>query len=309
VPPGCTDAPQVLDFSANTNPEIPEGATRIYQEVMPTARRYPADDYASYRVTAGEYVDCDAESVIPTPGGLAAIRMAIQTTVRAGESVVVPTPSFGEYAREVRLQGAEPVFHPHEDLLGVDPADHAMVIACNPNNPTGDAYDPEAIRGFADRCRAAGTTLLVDEAFLGFTNEPSLAGEEGVIVARSLTKLFGLPGLRAGFAVATGERRDRLAAARRTWTLGGPAAAVGVHCMRRRAFVRETRARVASEPDSAYAMAFWAAQISFNALWTPVFFELPEPIVCTLPGHPDNLSDLTRSSRLVFTNGCNVLVV
>lgn len=247
VPHGSTDDPQVLDFSANTNPKIPEGVTRVYQTVLPTARRYPSDDYSSYRITAGDYVGCDPQCVIPTAGGLAAIRLAIQTTVRSGESVVVPTPSFGEYAREVRLQGGDPVFHPHDDLLSVDPADHAMVIVCNPNNPTGDGYDPTDLHEFAARCRDVETVLLVDEAFLGFTNYPSLAGEDGVIVARSLTKLFGLPGLRAGFAVATGTQRDRLAAARQTWSLSVPAEAVGTYCMNQTVFVRQTRERVANE--------------------------------------------------------------
>jgi len=159
----------------------------------------------------------------------------------------VPTPSFGEYAREVRLQGGEPVFHPHDEVLSVDPADHAMVILCTPNNPTGDGYDPAALREFADRCRAADTVLLADEAFLGFTNMPSLAGEDGVVVARSLTKLFGLPGLRAGFAVATGEFREALLGARRPWNVGGPALATGAFCMDQDDFVARTRERVRTE--------------------------------------------------------------
>jgi histidinol-phosphate/aromatic aminotransferase/cobyric acid decarboxylase-like protein len=76
-----------------------------------------------------------------------------------------------------------------------------------------------------------------------------MAGEDGVIVARSLTKLFGLPGLRAGFAVATGERLTRLRNARRSWILGAPAAAVGAHCLRQAAFVADTRERVESERE------------------------------------------------------------
>jgi histidinol-phosphate/aromatic aminotransferase/cobyric acid decarboxylase-like protein len=89
--------------------------------------------------------------------------------------------------------------------------------------------------------------LLVDEAFLGFTDRPSLAGEPGVVVARALTKLFGLPGLRAGFAVATGGTLERLLAARRTWNVGRPALDVGAYCMRQAAFVTTTRERVREE--------------------------------------------------------------
>lgn len=249
VPHGSVDDQRVLDFSANTNPRYPEGVARVYQTALPTAREYPADDYCSYRVTAGEYVGCEPQSVVPTPGGLAAIRLAIQTTVRPGDSVLVPYPSFGEYAREVRLQGGEPTFVPHDELLGADPDDHALAVVCNPNNPTGDAADPARLREFAEHCRATDTVLLVDEAFVGFTDEPTLAGADGVIVARSLTKLFGLPGLRAGFAVATGRLRERLAAARRTWSLSVPAADVGRFCMAEESFVERTRERVATERE------------------------------------------------------------
>jgi len=249
VPHGGTVDPHVLDFSANTNPSTPEGIARVYETALSAARSYPTDDYCEYRTAAADYVGCEGPQVIPTAGGLAAIRLAVATTVRPGETAVVPYPSFGEYAREVRLQGGVPEFVPWKEVLETDPGDHTLVVVCNPNNPTGDAYDPGRLRAYADRCREAGTPLLVDEAFLGFTDEPSLAGHDSAVVARSLTKLFGLPGLRAGFAVATGEHRDRLDTARQAWGLGTPAACVGVHCMRQEAFVAETRERVARERE------------------------------------------------------------
>ena len=247
VPHGSSDAPDLLDFSANTNPRVPPGTEAVYRQAFEAARSYPADDYPEFRAAAASFVDCDPEQVIPTAGGLEAIRLAIQTTVRAGDSVLVPYPSFGEYAREVRLQGGTPEFVPHNEVLGVAPSEHALAIVCNPNNPTGEAADPSGLRAFADDCLAAGTTLLVDEAFLGFTDERSLAGREGVIVARSLTKLFGLPGIRMGYAVGSGEARDRLTTARRAWSMSAAAAAVGTHCYGEREFVSETKARVADE--------------------------------------------------------------
>lgn len=247
VPHGGHGDPRVVDFSANVNPRPPEGAARVYEAAFAAARRYPADDYCEFRTTAAEYVGCDPRQVIPTAGGLSAIRLAVETTVGPGDSALVPYPSFGEFAREVRLQGADPSFVPADRLLEADPADHALAVLCNPNNPTGRAYDPAALRAFADRCRDAGTTLLVDEAFLGFTDRPSLAGREGVVVFRSLTKLFGFPGLRAGFAVATGDRREALEVARPAWSMGSVAAALGVHCMRDDAFVERVRERVERE--------------------------------------------------------------
>jgi histidinol-phosphate/aromatic aminotransferase/cobyric acid decarboxylase-like protein len=244
---GSSDDTEMLDFSANTNPATPEGVAEVYREALDLSRRYPAEPPNRYCGAAAEYVDCAPEQVIPMPGGLAAIRRTVALAVENADSVLVPFPSFGEYEREVRLQGGDPSFVPQGSILDVDPSGHALVIVCNPNNPTGNACDVDALEAFAARCRTAGTPLLVDEAFLGFTDQPSLAGTDGVIVARSLTKLFGLPGIRAGFAVATGPFREGLASARRPWNVSEPALATGSYCMTRTDFVARTRERVRSE--------------------------------------------------------------
>ena len=244
---GGTDDPWLLDFSANTNPRTPDGVVPVYEAALAAARSYPADDYSAFRSAAAAYVGCEATQVVPTAGGLSALRLAIGTHVDSDDEVLLPFPSFGEYAREVRLQGGEPTFVAHDALLDRDPSQFALVVACTPNNPTGDAYDPDRLHVYADRCAAAGTPLLVDEAFIGFTDLPSLAGHDGALVVRSLTKLFGFPGLRAGFAVATGDSRARLDTARPAWGLSTPAAAVGEYCMQQEAFVAETRSRVERE--------------------------------------------------------------
>jgi len=247
VPHGGGVDSELVDFSASVNPETPPGVTAVYDGALAVSRRYHADDYTEFRIAAGEYVGCEPASVIPTAGGLEGIRLALSIHVDRGDRVLVPYPSFGEYAREVRLQGAEPEFVPVEELLDTDPGGYAMAIVCNPNNPTGLAFDADDLTWFLDRCRAAGTVLLADEAFLGFTDRPSMAGLDGVVVIRSLTKLFGLPGLRAGFAVATGGLYEPMERARLAWNLSTPAEAVGTHCLDARGFVEETRERVASE--------------------------------------------------------------
>ena len=238
-----------LDFSANTNPERPPGVEQVYENAFDASTRYPDDSYRAYREAAADYVGCDADGVVPTAGGTEALRLAFATHVSPGESVLLPTPSFGEYAREVRLQGAAPHPVPHDELLDCNMETHAAVVVCTPNNPTGDLPEREALVDFAARCRAAGTLLIADEAFLDFTAQASLAGLDGVVACRSLTKMFGLPGLRAGFACATDEAHDRLETARPAWNLSTPAAAVGAHCLRQGEFVIQTRARVTRERE------------------------------------------------------------
>ncbi|WP_434522933.1 threonine-phosphate decarboxylase CobD [Halorubrum sp. AS12] len=248
-PHGSSDDPDLLDFSANTNPEVPDGVERVYRAAFETARTYPPEPPAAFRAAAADYVDCDPEQVVPTPGGLAAIRAAVALAVDPGDTALLPAPSFGEYAREVRLQGGDPAFVEADRVLDADPSGHALAVVCTPNNPTGTGYDREALLAFAARCRAAGTVLLVDEAFLGFTERESLAGTDGVVVARALTKLFGLPGIRAGFAVATGDLGAALRGARRAWNVSAPALATGEYCLRQEEFVSETRDRVRRERE------------------------------------------------------------
>ncbi|SFR36253.1 threonine-phosphate decarboxylase [Halogeometricum limi] len=249
VPHGGDDDVELVDFSANTNPSRPSGTAFTFESSFAAAARYPADDYVPFRVAASDYVDCDPHDVVPTAGGMAALRLAFGVVLSPGDDVLLPEPSFGEYDREIRLQGGTPVAVAYDEVLATDPAEYAAVVVCNPNNPTGGAYDPDELRDYLADCRDADTVLVADEAFLDFTDHPSLAGEAGVVVCRSLTKMFGLPGLRMGFAVAAGELGERMEAARPTWSLSTPAADVGAFCMREEAFVAETKQRVRTERD------------------------------------------------------------
>lgn len=241
--------PWMVDFASNANPRVPRGAARVYEAAFAAARRYPSDDYCEFRAAAAEVVGCDAREVIPTPGAMAAIRLAVGATITSGDRVAVPVPTFEEFGREVQLHGGNPDFVPVGNLLTVDPGEYSMVVACTPNDPTGYLDDRGALVRFAERCRDAGTTFLVDECYLGFTEQSSLAGLPGTIVVRSLSMLYGLPAMRAGYAVATGDLRDRLDTARPAWALGGPAAATGAYCLKQREFVAETRDRVVEERE------------------------------------------------------------
>jgi histidinol-phosphate/aromatic aminotransferase/cobyric acid decarboxylase-like protein len=243
---GASDA-TVLDFSANTNPDRPRGVAGVFESAYGACDRYANDDYCEYRTAAGTYLGCEPRRVVPAAGGTEALRLAFEVTLSPDDEALLPRPSFGEYEREVRLQGVDPTFVPHRHLPRTDPEGYDVAVVCNPNNPTGDAYSRSDLGAFAADCREAGTVLIVDEAFLDFTDRRTLAGEPGTIVTRSLTKMFGLPGLRCGLAVATGDLRDRLEAARPAWGLSVPAVDVGTYCLGRTAFVAETRDRVRRE--------------------------------------------------------------
>jgi threonine-phosphate decarboxylase len=320
-----SDDSTALDFSANCNPCTPSGTQEVYEAAFENARSYPRDDYPDYRAAVAEYLGCSLDQeqakeqklkqereqeqkqeqgldqeqmkaqIIPTAGGIMALRLTIETTVSSGDSVLVPFPSFGEYAREVRLQGAIPKFVPHDELLDADLEDHALAIICTPNNPTGALPERDRLLAYASRCRDVNTSLLVDEAFLDFTDQSSLAGTPGVVIARSLTKMFGVPGLRAGYVVARGELYERLRAAVPPWALGSPAAAVGTHCLRATDFVAETRERVRTERErvrEALTSQFevYPSNAPFLLLDTGTD---PKPIIATLRSRDIAVRDAT----------------
>lgn len=248
LPRGTDDRIQ-YDFRSCTNPSVPEGAVRVYQSAFSTARRFPEDTYCEYRVAAGSFVGCKPEQVIPTPGRVAGIRLVLAAGVDSGDEVLVGTPAPPAYEREITLQGGTPTFVDAPALFEADPAAYDAVLAATPNRVSGEAYDARALSALADRCRAAETPLVLDESFRPLTDLPSMAGREGVAVVHSLGRLFGFPGLRAGFVAATGECRDRLDVARLPASLGTAAAELGTYCMDQQSFLEETRQRTESERE------------------------------------------------------------
>ncbi|SFT33842.1 Histidinol-phosphate/aromatic aminotransferase or cobyric acid decarboxylase [Geodermatophilus amargosae] len=121
----------------------------------------------------------------------------------AGRRVLLPAPTFGEYPRVF------PGARTYLDAPGIDwteverEAEEAdVVVFVNPNNPTGTLLATERIRRFAEDHPA--TTVVVDESFLDFSDEPSIVGHladgalPNVLVVKSLSKVLGVPGIRLG---------------------------------------------------------------------------------------------------------------
>lgn len=247
VPHGGSTAQDVIDFSANINPYLPDGTKEKYLEVFENARSYPPEPPTSFIDAAADYLGVPPSTIIPTAGGLAGIRLTIETLVSPGDRVAIPYPSFSEYEREATLQGCQIEFVPYDEILTKDPTAFDACFVCNPNNPTGDTYNPGSLRTFADECATTDTLLIVDEAFLGFTDQPTMAGAPNTIVIRSLTKLFGLPGLRAGFINAPEPYTKLVSTGRRPWNLGTPALSVGSYVLQQSTFVETSIDRTRAE--------------------------------------------------------------
>ena len=244
-------APGMLDFAVNVWPSgRPRRLRRALHRAL-LAETYP-DESAAVTAIARRFRRPRAE-VLPTNGAGEAFWL-LAHALRPRHAACVH-PSFTEPEAALRQVGATVtrVFR-HESDWSLDPAavpdDADLVVLGNPNNPTGNVDPPEAIAALS----RPGRLLLVDEAFMDFVRRrgSSLAERRdlpGLVVVRSLTKLWSLAGIRAGFLLGPPELVSRLAESRQPWSVNAVACAALEAC----ANDRTTLKRVARDVAAARA--------------------------------------------------------
>jgi len=174
---------------------------------------------------AALYEDTRPENVVATTGGAEANYVVLWSLVSGGDRVVSIEPTYGQTPGLARGLGAELVRVPLEEERGWQPAPGAvreavtpgtrLVMLTNPNNPTGATLSAEAREEIVSAAAAAGAWILADEVYTGAEvsgeETPSfVGGYERVIATGSLSKAYGLPGLRLGWIVAPADLHEEL---------------------------------------------------------------------------------------------------
>ena len=206
-----------LDLSTGINPRgVPVGS--VPAEVW---QRLP-EDADGLEAAARAYYGAD--SLLPVAGSQAAIQTLPRLRQRQAR-VGILAPSYNEHARAWTAAGHEVMALGGHDLDEAATTVDVLVLV-NPNNPTGQRFDPGTLLDWHRALAARGGWLVVDEAFMDTTPEQSLAGcmpREGLFVLRSLGKFFGLAGARVGFVLAPGDWLERIATLLGPWSVPGPA--------------------------------------------------------------------------------------
>jgi histidinol-phosphate aminotransferase/imidazoleglycerol-phosphate dehydratase/histidinol-phosphatase len=201
-----------LDANENAYAPLVEGglAARV--------NRYPEPQPARLRAVMAALYGVESPNLVLTRGADDAIDILIRTFCRPGEDAIsVCQPTFSAYAQFARLQGARVIearldgnfdFDPDAFLASVKAeAKLKLVFICAPNNPTGNPVPPSSILKVADALPE--TIVVLDEAYLEFSDQPSLAAEaarrDNLVVLRTLSKAYGLAGARVGCAIGTPE--------------------------------------------------------------------------------------------------------
>jgi threonine-phosphate decarboxylase len=225
---------ELLDFSANINPRglPPVAMERLARDASDSRllSLYPDPSAAGLRKALSEQLAVAPEAITVGPGA-EALLAPILRALRA-RRVLVPVPAFSEYRRVCAQQAAEFVPFPLDRhtcfRISVDglcrriEAERCdVVLLNNPHNPSGAMLEAHEVRRAMDAAASSGATLLLDEAFIDYAPHATLAGEAatrpGLIAVRSLTKFYGCPALRVGYAVAHPETARGIASLLPTW--------------------------------------------------------------------------------------------
>ncbi|MDW7739370.1 MAG: threonine-phosphate decarboxylase [Bacillota bacterium] len=245
-PPGG----KFIDFSSNINPlGPPPGLLKHLRNVMPEMISYPTPQARILREELARFFEVSAQRLVVGNGANELIHFIILHN-KPGR-VFVPAPSFSEYERAANLSGSEVIYYsifPEEKIylekLPVKPAEQDLIVVCNPNNPTGTIFPRSDLLELIDHAEKAGASVMLDESFmlLTGTNSDSLCNfpSDNLWVVVSLTKLWGLPGLRLGCMIGPAEEINRITRYSDPWRVNTIAQKAGLYCIKCHDYLNKT---------------------------------------------------------------------
>jgi len=211
---------KLLDFSSNINPfGVPESFRKNIDGAISDLVKYPDIHYVKLRKNLCEYTGVLEDYIFPGNGAVDIIYKGIKAS--GAEKVLIAAPTFGEYRRGAQIAGLEYEELPLQSIkngklemaqaleaLRKEGEKRILLILCNPNNPNGGLTSVQELGILAKELENKGGRLLIDEAFIEFTQEyPSssfanqLKSHKNVLVVRAITKFFGMPGIRFGYGL------------------------------------------------------------------------------------------------------------
>lgn len=272
-------APGMLDFATTLWPEAgPPGLRAALDDALDDRHRYPEEGPALAAIA--DRHGCEPDEVLLLNGACEAFWL-LAHALRPSTAACVH-PSFSEPEAALRAVGCEVA----RVALGNDdwrldptlvPPSAEVIVVGNPNNPTGTLTPPEVLVQLARE----GRVLVIDESFMEFVDSsaPSLASRRdlpGLVVVRSLTKLYSLAGLRAGYLLGSAEMVKRLAENRQPWSVNALACRALAECARDRqtpcriaAEVAGARAALMSELERFDGLRMWPSAANFLLLRLP----------------------------------------
>lgn len=244
------------DFSANINPlGMPKECVAAAKKGVDLSFCYP--DYAGEELCEAicKHEQVKKENII-LGNGAAELIYAFSAGVRPSKALLL-APTFSEYSESLLAMGCEIDYYNLSEgnqfqldtgVLKKITRDIDVMFLCNPNNPTGQIGERNLLLQIANKCKECRTLLLMDECFLDFVEEkeeisliPYLLGYDNLVVLKAFTKIYGMPGLRLGYALSSNEHLlGKMKACLQPWNTSIPAQMAGIAALEAHQYLEHT---------------------------------------------------------------------
>ncbi len=285
----------ILDFSASINPLGPSPQViRALVVAAPLVQHYPDPDCFSLKQLIARRLKLSPDRLVIGNGSSELIDVIPRAL--GIRSALIVGPTYGEYARAVdraggryrmvlasARQGYRPPLERVTHSLRAQSSGRTIdaVFICHPNSPTGRPGDLQELNGLFQAAERAGIWVVLDESFIDYcdalTCVPRLQVYPRLIILRSFTKFYGMPGLRIGYSMSSRSVAATLRAHLPPWsvnTVAQRAAEAAIadrrHARRCLAYVDTERARVAKQLTALGGLAVIPSSTNF------LFVELPQ---------------------------------
>ncbi|MBD0402603.1 histidinol-phosphate transaminase [Flammeovirga sp. EKP202] len=195
------------------------------KEQFHNIQNYPSPAAEELSVCASKRYHQPADNFLFTNGAIEAFYLIAQ--LFRGKLATIVGPTFSEYEDACRIHE---VNYQVVDRNVIQERCSDLVFICNPNNPTGSVFSFDELEKLIKENKA--TTFVIDEAYIEFTSAttsvaPLVEKYDNLIIVRSLTKTFTIPGLRLGYIISNAKSIETLKAIRIPWSVNGLALSAG----------------------------------------------------------------------------------
>ena len=247
------DGRPMARLNANEGPWQPfPDALEAMAVALPDLNWYPDQSYADLKIALGEHYGQDPARFAVGSGSGSLIRVLTMVTLDPGDQALLPWPPYPAHGVAIHLMGAETVRVPLVDgtcdleaMLDAITPRTRLALICSPHNPTGTIVTREAFEAYLERVPDHVVTLL-DQAYQEYVTDPDavdgfdyLDHPKPVIVFRTFSKIYGMAGIRSGYAAAGPELIAAMGRATETFSMNHLAVLASVASLRRQDLVRE----------------------------------------------------------------------
>ena len=254
-----------LDFSTNLNPlGTPGHVLEVIKNNISKIYSYPDPKCTRLRERISSFFGLSEGNVMVANGASEIIYLVCACF--SGRKALLVKPGFSEYLDAARAFSLDTAFYclreyrnfvmDFNDFMSnvrSEPAD--IIFVCNPNNPTGTAISYDEIAEMIQGCKEYGTLLVVDESYIELSDFPDesvtglVKGFENLLVIRSMTKSYGLAGIRLGYGISSTDLIRDLLGKQPTWSVNSLAQLAGEAALSDSTYLTRSRELIALERE------------------------------------------------------------